>query len=93
MITSYAVIEDYINGVNAGVNLAFLYFEVVSFQTTLTGSIGCNTQKYTCMCTCRHKKLFTVLLASFVFQIKADTALLMKHSYAFILRTNKQFRV
>lgn len=43
-MTDNAVIVDYINGVKAEINLAFLCFEVVSFQTTLIGSIGCNTQ-------------------------------------------------
>lgn len=42
--TGNAVIEDYINSANAEINLAFIYSEVLSFQTTLTRTTGCYNQ-------------------------------------------------
>lgn len=89
MITFNAVIENYINGANAEINLAFLYSEVVSFQTTLTGSTGCNTQSI-------HVHVLVDVrnsLQHFVFQIEADKASPIKHSSAFVLCTSKCLRM
>lgn len=87
MITHNAIIEDYINGANAEINLALLYSEVISFQTTLTGTIGCNIQSAHVLVEVRNS------LQLFVFQLEAEKALPIKHSSAFVLCTSKHLRI
>lgn len=88
VIMDNAAVEDYINGVNAETSdTSFLCSGTFSDHLYWKHWVQCS--KYICTHTCRHKTLFTVLLASFIFQIKADVTLLMKHSFE--LGTNRQF--
>lgn len=86
VITGNAVIEDCINGANAGINLPFLYSEVVSFPTTLTVTTGHHAQSVLVRVDIRNS------LQHFVFQLEAEKALPIKHP-AFVLCTSKHIKM